>query len=289
MPSDADIRAVLREHGIEVTQRGRLSDEAKAQYERITGRAADTDDGDLADDDDAGTPITDPPEGDYIGGSSSAPHQEKRPNVGAGRRAGGGLGGRWRNRNAGSGKKGKTQRGKPRPKPRVSTDRVISRLWDTGARLLAPVSTPVARTLELQAGMAGIVIDDALRGTIVDKGLQPWARAEERGKKVWALAGPPLLVYMIERAQGLEEPYRQQRLAFLQNALKEALTSWVELAGDETSEAAERLKVREETKAEVQKLLDSIFAMGDVVPEAKDGAASAEDEQVRTAQQTVGV
>lgn len=273
MPDDSDIRAVLREHGVSVPQRGKLSAAHRKEYNRICGISEDEDQGDEPagwdDDDRLGDDATGAaaPPGD--GPGVRGERQPRRP------RSSGSSGiGSLFGRNS----RGKRRRGKA--KPRVPVDRVISRFWEFAARAAMPVSGPVSTTLRLQAPIAGLVLEDTFRETLIDRALQPVARAEERGEKVVALVGPPLLVAAIQAAQGMEEPARQLRLAVLEPLLVEALTLWVKVADDKLVTARERIEQDTEIREAVQELLETIFPRAEVISE--------DDEQADSEQQAAG-
>lgn len=266
MPDDATVRAVLREHGVAVPARGKLSAEHHRQYEELTHHAAPAGDAWEGADDDADIvagvvpPAAEPGEAD-AGPGVGPEDRPRRP-----RRRRPGLGERLRSagsRKAG-GSKGKQEKASRPKHPRVPVDRIISRGWGTLAKLTATVDAPVSRTFQLQAPIAGLVLEDVVRGTVVDKVLQPVARAEERGELVIALAGPPLLVAAIERAQGLEEPARSMRLAILAPMLEESLSLWVRIAGDKMEIAAARLEEDAATREQVQRLIAQIFPQATV-------------------------
>lgn len=259
MASDADVRAVLREHGEPVPARGKLKPAYHQRYEELTNHAGPdgTDDPDGSDDwdgpDDDGDIITAtvpaPPAPEPDRGPPADETRPKRP-----RRKTGGIGGRLFG--------DKTATAKPKAKvkhPRVPADRLISRGWGALGRIAATVSAPLSTTFALQQPVAGMVLEDAVRGTFIDPALQFAARAEERGEKVAALAGPPLIVLAIERAQGLPEPARTIRLAILEPMLVETLTLWVNIAGDKMATAAARLEEDRATREEVARYISLIF------------------------------
>lgn len=272
MADDSDIRAVLREHGVSVPARGKLSAAHRREYDRIRGVSPD------GDEDQDGEPDWDSDErlGESAAGAAAPPRDS--PGVGSERRpkrprSSGSRGiGSLFSRDSG----GKKKRGKA--KPRVPVDRVISRFWEFGARVMMPVSGPVSTTLRLQSPIAGLVLEDSFRETLIDRVLQPVARAEERGEKVLALVGPPLLVAAIEAAQGMDEPARQLRLAFLEPLLVEALTLWVKIADDKLEQARERVEADAEIRAAVQELLEAIFPRAEVVDVADDEQAGQEQQ-----------
>ena len=107
---------------------------------------------------------------------------------------------------------------------RVSIENVVSSGWAIGAMALArqPQALPVARILDMQAPVAGVIVEDLARGTLLDKVLQPLARGGEKAEKAMALAGPPLLVGMITANPSWAPALRP--------LLKMAMMSWLQLA-----------------------------------------------------------
>jgi len=263
---------VLREHGIAVTARGKLGAHHHEAYEKIQrGETPGAGDDTWNGPDDGDDVITGHVPGPAAGSledraradedGDTVRHdtpQEARPRVRVkqSRQS-------WsdRVRKATSSSKG---RSKAKARPRVPVDRLITRGWSTAARFAALVSAPTARTLQLQAPVAGLILEDKARGTAADKVLQIGARAQDAGETVFALAGPPVIVLAIERAQGLPEPQRQIRLALLLPMLEEALTMWVKIGGDKVAEAAERIEADEATRAEVARLIGMIFPQAEV-------------------------
>jgi hypothetical protein len=85
---------------------------------------------------------------------------------------------------------------------RVSTAPTISDLW-SGAGGLAVRSgkhAPLGRLMQWQAPVAGEMLDEAVKGTIVDRMvLQPVAKGRGRFDALGAVFGPPLIVMAIER------------------------------------------------------------------------------------------
>jgi hypothetical protein len=178
------------------------------------------------------------------------------------------------------GGKGKPK-AKAKRKPRVPLDRLISRGWQILARLAAPGDLPVARVLDMQAPVAGMLLEPIIKETILDTVLQPIARLEEGGEAVFALAGPPLLVGMLYRHPEMH--------AVLVPALEEAFTVWIEVAGPRVQEAKEkRARWEEGTGQQVQAMMQMVFAGiegFDPTLEADEaGAEHAEDEAVARAQ-----
>lgn len=127
--------------------------------------------------------------------------------------------------------------------PAPKTRRARSSLEDVGAFLWGGLATaaerlggtqylPVARVLAMQAPIAGAVADDVLKGTVIDRMLQPFARAGKRAGAVGALLGPPVIVGVIT---GRPELY-----PVLQPVLKGLLKQWLAVAGPKIRKARER-------------------------------------------------
>lgn len=266
-PDPADVRAVLREHGEEPPERGKLSADWYAKYDAIKAGTA------PADGYDAGVTEADFPADEDETAAPPGPEQKPRKPRRT-RPAASGL----RDRLAGKGK----PRGKGKPKrPRIPVDRLIERGWEVLARLTTPVSPPVARCLEMQAPVAGLILEDVVKGTMVDRALQPIARAEDKGRKVAALAGPPMIVAALEQAQRLPDTQRQMREAILVPMLRESLVLLVEVAGEKVDEQMRRAEERGPAYAKADEYMAMIFAPPSP---AAGGGMSAEDEDVARAQ-----
>ena len=109
------------------------------------------------------------------------------------------------------------------PKARVSVDKLIGGLWQVAAQLTAPINLPVARVLDMQAPVAGMLLEDVVKDTVVDRILQPIARFESGGETAFALMGPPLLVGLLTS--------KPQLAPILVPVLRQSLMSWIEIAG----------------------------------------------------------
>jgi len=169
------------------------------------------------------------------------------------------------------------RRGRPRQprqpgqvRRRVPVDGLLSMAWSALGKLASNEMTlPVGRVMELQAPAAGLVLDDALRGSMADRVLQPFARASKRGEGFWAVAGPPLLVAAVCRQPELYDVVRPM--------LREALKSWVLLAGPKMRRAREReARLMEELDGDMTSIDDMIDALFAPIPtEAADATAHA--------------
>lgn len=214
MASDAEIRHWARQEGIEVPPRGRL---APAFRERYAEAHPD-------DDDDGQAPVLD---GD--GGPAGEDSAERPPAVPEG------MGDdvspetpprsphRPRLQLLGGGRRAKSDKPK-RTRRRVSLESTAIGAWELLAGAAARSGlTPTARVLGMQAPVAGVILEDALRGSMVDRILQPVARAGEKSAGVYALLAPPLIVSALSM--------HPERAPVLLPVLRGALRQWVLIAG----------------------------------------------------------
>jgi hypothetical protein len=265
MATPAEIRARLRAAGRDVPARGRISGDMMADYEAVT----------------AGDPPALPPE------HPEAP--EVAPRVGRERKAPG-KGLAERIRPGGRSRAGAKGRGKAKPKhERVSLSRLIEGGWGVLARLTHPLSEPLSRCLEMQSPVAGMVLEDAVKGTFVDSALQPFARAEKRAKAMAALVIPPMCVAAAEAAQGLPDEQRAIRLAIIEPILLESLTWWAEVAGDKLEERMERERELGPARDLAIRMFQQIFGMPPEPPAAPPAGPAAERTAEEQAQAVMAV
>jgi hypothetical protein len=181
------------------------------------------------------------------------------------------------------------QRGKPKGKakpkhPRVPVDDLICSAWRIMARVARPMP-PVQRVFRVQAPVAGVLLEDVVRDTLVDRIMQPIARLEAGGKTAVALAGPPMLVMAIsmhaaQQAQAGKPP----NPLFMETAgemLRESLMIWMDVAGPKFEAAMSREK---EFEAKYGRNVDEFIAWLFSPPPASEEAAAAEDDAIRRAQ-----
>jgi len=126
---------------------------------------------------------------------------------------------------------------------------------------------PTARILQLQAPVAGVIVDDLLKGGIVDRMLQPLARAGKSGEAAFALVGPPLIVELLQR--------HPERRDILLPMLHAALEQYAEIAGPKLAAAKKRAEKRaaELGAGDIAELIQWLFA--DPAVGGSDGAAAA--------------
>jgi hypothetical protein len=274
---DEEARAILRAHGEEdIPERGRLRAELRARAQHYADQDAAEAEGEPGD----VTAAADlPGDGAEPVAAERRPRRVRTPSPGLRER----LSGRQR------GGQGKPRR-KAKPKrPRVPVDRITGMVWEALGRMATPISPPVGRCMQLQAPVTGLVLEDVIKGTFVDTALQPFARAEEKGKKVFAVAAPPVLVFALEQAQRLPDAQRLPREAFLVPALREALALWDEVAAGKMEEQIARSEKMGPRYEQADRLLAMIFAppTGGPATSAPPPEAAEDDEAAR-AQQMAG-
>lgn len=257
--NDDEARAILHEHGEEPPKRGRLAPAWRTRAEELRQGppAADSYDGAVTEADFGGvSEAAEPP--------TMVPERKPR-RVKAARPS-------LRERITSA--KGKP--GAPKRKhPRVSVDRLIGRAWDMMGGLAARVDVPLGRCLQMQAPVAGLIMEDMVKGTFADRALQPIARAEDKAEKGLALIGPPLIVTGLEMAQKLPDDQRKMREAILWPLLIESMVLWDRIAGDKADELVERVTREAPARERAEKLAALIFAQPPGTPAEAEPATAA--------------
>ena len=230
-------------------------------------------DGDLFDDD--MFPDVNPGSSDADLGEVPAETPPRRPKANARSRSPKPLG--WFTRSSQQGKSKKKR-------PRVSTEELLGACWRSAAKLAAPLP-PLQRTLRVQAPVAGILLEDAVKDTIVDPLLQPFARLAHAGQTVNALAGPPLWVtaislhYAQRAAQQL--PPHPVFMAVAEEGLRSGLMAWCEVSGPAFEKA---LRKEREFEEKYGGTVDDMIAMIFADPPSDEEGVRAEEEAIRRAQ-----
>jgi hypothetical protein len=166
------------------------------------------------------------------------------------------AGGR-RSKSAGGGGKARSKAARP-AHPRVSVEGVIAWGWGIGARAAAPISAYLSQCLAIQAPVAGKVLEDQVRGTIVDRALQPLARGQAHLEGIGALVLMPMAIAGLEAAEGLPEPKRSVRRAFLLPVAVEGAALWVRIAGPKVEELIREQQERGPEREQAAALLLSM-------------------------------
>jgi hypothetical protein len=274
-----DIREWANANGYTIGAKGRIPDIIQHAYDAAHPGAGGAAGPDYPDDDfDSAfaapeTPYTGP--GDPPGDDDTGETPPRRP-----------RGGKKASRPSwlpGGGKK------KPgRKAPRISVEDLLGAAWRGAAKLASPLP-PLQRTLRLQAPVAGLLLEDAVKGTAIDTVLQPLARLASQGKTIQALAGPPafvtaIMAHHVQRA-GMEPPQEPHPvfMALATEGLRSSLMAWMDIAGPKFDVAMAREKEFEEKYG--QSVDDTIALIFGAPVDPDDGeAVMAEEEAIRRAQ-----
>jgi hypothetical protein len=223
--TDAEIREWARANDREVPARGPLSPAMRAAYYEAEG--GDPADEDFAADMAAATSAASGPPGDAR--PRSIPSARRRPG--------------WLR------KGGKKKTGRARKaRPRVPVDDLIATAWRGLAGFARPIPA-TSRLLKIQAPVAGMVLEDMVRDTAIDRMLQPFARVQGAGEALFALAGPPLLITALQ--------LQPDSMPFVMPMLRESLLAWVRVAGPKMTAA---LKREQEFEEEFGETVDDLIA-----------------------------
>jgi len=302
---DATVRQVLREAGETIGARGRISDAQYARYDELSGAAttpprpagvgaAADGDGDWTAGLDDGAPI-----------GAAAPQAPAPPRLEAEQRprtvtaAGPSLGDRARGirdrigggrtgsdaggAQAGQGRAqgGRQRQGKAKAKAKPAqpwrpTAGVIGGIWRRAA-MSAGALPALQRILAAQAPMAGVALQDGLRGTLVDRVLlQPAARYQAQSETVAAMMGVPVMVALIS-VRGRQQytpdgkpvikpdgsPVYTPDTEIMMGALKMCLMSWLAVSERHAEEVIAQAEETLRMGAQADALLQWIFAPPD--------------------------
>jgi len=240
--STQDIRDWARANGYKVGRQGRIAQSVRDDYAAANGNADDAgeeeeleiglDDLDLDDDPGPGPESApEPPEEPALSGvvREQPPVPQPRP--------------RRRLRGVSRKPRQPKTRAVKTARKRVSLESITGSAWTAAAMGLASFGQgrmiPVARCLEMQSPVAGIVCEDMLKNTPADKILQPFARMAETGGQAGALLGLPALVGLVT-AQPALYPVALPVMRVL-------VLRWLELAGPAMKKAQDRAaRIRED-------------------------------------------
>jgi hypothetical protein len=281
---DSEARQILRAHGEDPPKRGKLT----ANWHSIADHYADADadpgadpGGPVADDYAEGTSPEDFGEPDELEELEAAPPPVRAPvvtavpSLPAERRP-------TRPRRPGPAERFAArakarERKKPRPHKRVPVDGLISSAWAAMGGLAGQMDPPLGRVLVMQAPVSGLILEDIVRGTAVDRVLQPIARAGEKAEMVLALAGPPVIVAALEASATLPEQQMATRQAILLPLLERSLMLWARIAGDKIDTQIKRAAEEGPARERARELMAMIWP--DQTPE-QDAEQDAERETV---------
>lgn len=168
-----------------------------------------------------------------------------------------------------------------KPRKRVSIENIVTAGWGLGAMALAqsPRALPMARVLDMQAPVAGIVVEDIAKNTLIDRILQPLARGGESAEKAMGLLGPPIIVGIMTA--------RPELYPVLRGPLKLSMMTWMEISGPAMEKAQKRAEDWSERfgHVDLDAMIDGLFA--DVPAPAgstwAEAASEQEEENIRKA------
>jgi hypothetical protein len=285
VPTASDIRNWAKENGYQVENRGAVPVHVKEAYDAAHPSPNGSDDAPRPDypDDDFETAFIEPPADveETFDESVMEEAKPRRPKASRSKTSSSTSRGRFWQR---GGKKPSTGK----KKPRVSTEDLLGSLWRGMAKLAAPLP-PLQRTLRIQAPVAGMLLEDAVKDTAADTVLQPLARLAGQGKVVSALLGPPvivtaLMVHVQQRAQ--MQPPQEPNPLFISmgtEALRSSLMTWAEITEGKILIAQQK---EAEMEARFGQSVDELiaFLLSPPVNPADQAAVLAEEEAIRRAQ-----
>ncbi len=264
MASDTQIRRALRDAGHDVPVRGRLGEE----WREIYAATQDSPEGDNPGlsavppmEGQTAIPMPDPADSGEIApvrpASSRTPTPASAPVRGM------------------KGLFGKSPTAPKMQHKRRSLEEIAAEGWGLMATLVGSKGLqPTARVLQLQAPVAGVILEDALRGTLADRLLQPIVRHADSAREVSALIGPPVIVTLLT--------LRPELAPQLIPILRRNLRTWLTVAGPKLKALEKReAKLLEELGLDQAEDLDNaIDAMisGFWTMEAAPGPAGVEEQ-----------
>jgi hypothetical protein len=174
--------------------------------------------------------------------------------------------------------RGKAKAGPKKKHPRVPVDDLIATAWRALAGMARPLPA-TSRLLKIQAPVAGAILEDTVKGTAVDRILQPFARTTKGAEAIAVLLGPPVIVTAMQVNPDMQP--------FLMEPLRELMLRWCKVAGPKMREALERER---EFEAEFGETVDDLLLSLFESPQAGDdpvASMQAEEAAVRAAQERV--
>lgn len=295
MATAKEMRVWARGQGMDPPERGQLPREMRVAYETANGVTPDF----PTEDDFGPTVFVDPPGADpndftydesAMNGDVVTETRPARPAAPRGRGKAAAKPGSRSGAPRPSGVRGLFGRGKAgtpggaKRKPRVTTEDMLAGIWRTAAKFATPLP-PLQRTLRIQAPVAGMILEDAVRDTALDTILQPLARLSGQGKVIGALIGPPLIVTaLMLHVQQSAAAGRDPNMVLMgigQEALRSALMTWMEVAGPKFEIALQRETQFEEKYG---KSVDDLILFLLAPPALTDQDREAEDAAIRRAQ-----
>jgi hypothetical protein len=240
MATTTDVRQWLRDQGREVSDRGKLPRALHAEYEAAHGgqdAAADedrettgpgmydlgvTEQDFIAADEPPDEPPDEPAEALPAAPAAAAPqgHQDERRPRRIRRQRATAASFRERIWSGGGAKPARPAKKHPRMSLRgLFEDGFLDAAWTFQGL------PPLEKILYLQAPFAGSVADDALKGTVVDRALQPVARANDKYKKMEALTAPLWVALIMAKGRRDEHGRYSPETQLMFSGLRHSLLS----------------------------------------------------------------
>lgn len=180
---------------------------------------------------------------------------------------------------------------KHRKPPRSTLQDFAEDLWGDLAYFAGPVK-PVQRMLLAQAPYAGVMLEDTVKGTVVDAALQPIARNAGALRAVNGIFGPPIFTAGIaltgQRDVKTGEPDARTKAMFL--GLRYSLMQMSKVSGKQLAAVQEASEERIARGDQIDAFMDWLF---DMRPAPPDGTGqhpdvSTEEDAIRRAQTMLG-
>lgn len=244
MASSSDIREWLREQHPDrsFAANGRLKRADIDEYEAAHATASDADD-DVSYPGEDGGPVSD-----------SEPSAEQAPRTA--RKSARSAASGWLR-----GARGQKKASGPKRKfPRVPVTQLIEHTYSEMAWAAQGIP-PLSRLLEAQAPVAGVVFEDVVRDTAIDKLLQPAARLEAQLDATYGMLAPPL--YVLACLQTAPAPGAEPVLAHKAAlaGLRHSLLVMSRVGGSSLERVIERGKANQERAEDVEKFMRYIFGI----------------------------
>lgn len=258
MAEGSNIREWARNKGMDLSDRGPIPKEIREAYQARGNDEAATAFPASDQDPEPGTPI----EGEVV---------EQAPKIAPtkgdlGSRVKQGLkGARGRGSRSGAQKKPASRSG-----PRASVEAILTGVYGAFAGGVGRVNPAVGYIMGVQAPVAGLLLEDTVKGTAVDRLLQPFAKNADRVRVGRALLGPPVLVAFMQQ--------NPDKAMFVMPMLRKMLADYIDLAGPKIVEIQKREAAFEEKYgAEVDGMLAGLVEIINAQNAAK-GAAQQQEE-----------
>lgn len=241
MADTSNIREWARVNNIDLNDRGPIPKDVKEAYQarELGGDAF------PAEESAPDTPFS--ADGIVVEGVTDRPPKVQKSDIGS--RAREALKGA-RSRKASSGvKKRAATRG-----PRASVEAILTGIYGAFAGGAAKFNPAVGYIMSVQAPVAGMLLEDNVKGTAVDRLLQPFAKNADRVRVGRALFLPPALVLFMQK--------NPEKAAFVMPLLRKSLADYIDLAGPKIVEIQKRERDFEDKYGkEVDEILSTLVTV----------------------------